>query len=79
MAWAAVSTSDMDQSSRLTTQDVVWYASGHGPRSGEFHVSGLRKGRKLETGFVLLRIEEDRIADGWSVPRDRHGVDKFWA
>jgi ketosteroid isomerase-like protein len=45
-----------------------------------FHVNGLRKGRELETGFVLLfRIEGSRLAEVWSVPRDQYAVDEFWA
>ena len=45
-----------------------------------FRVSGLRKGRRLETGFVLLfRIEGSRLAEVWSVPRDQYTVDEFWA
>jgi hypothetical protein len=45
-----------------------------------FRVSGLREGRRLETGFVLLfRIESSRLAEVWSVPRDQYAVDEFWA
>jgi ketosteroid isomerase-like protein len=45
-----------------------------------FRVSGRRRGRVLETGFViLLRFEDDRIAELWSVPRDQLGIDEFWA
>ena len=39
-----------------------------------------RSDRKLETGFVfLLRIEGERIAEVWAVPRDQHAIDEFWA
>jgi ketosteroid isomerase-like protein len=45
-----------------------------------FHVSGLRKGRRLEMGFILIfRIEGARLAEVWSVPRDQYTVDEFWA
>jgi ketosteroid isomerase-like protein len=45
-----------------------------------FRVSGLRKGRRLETGYALLfRIEGSRLAEVWSVPRDQYAVDEFWA
>jgi hypothetical protein len=45
-----------------------------------FRVSGLREGRRLETGFVLLfRIEGSRLAEVWSVARDQYAVDEFWA
>lgn len=45
-----------------------------------FHVSGERAGRRLDTGFVLIvRVEGDRIAEVWAVPRDQHAVDAFWA
>jgi ketosteroid isomerase-like protein len=45
-----------------------------------YRVSGVRGERKLETGFVLiLRIEGDRLAEAWAVPRDQHAVDEFWA
>lgn len=45
-----------------------------------FRVNGLRLGRRLETGFILLfRIEGSRLAEVWSVPRDQYAVDEFWA
>ena len=45
-----------------------------------FRVDGLRLGRRLETGFILLfRIEGSRLAEVWSVPRDQYAVDEFWA
>lgn len=45
-----------------------------------FRVSGRREGRLLEAGFVLLmRFEDNRIAEIWSVARDQHAVDEFWA
>jgi len=44
-----------------------------------FHVTGTRRGRILDTDFILLfRIEAGRIAEIWSVPRDQHAVDEFW-
>jgi hypothetical protein len=27
----------------------------------------------------VLRIEGDRIAEVWSIPRDQFAVDEFWA
>ena len=45
-----------------------------------FRISGLRKGRQLETGYILLfRIEGDRLAEVWTVARDQYAVDEFWA
>lgn len=45
-----------------------------------FRVFGRRQGRLLEAGFVLLmRIEEERITEVWSIARDQHAVDEFWA
>ena len=43
-------------------------------------VTGERGGQKLESGFVLLlRIEGDRIAEVWAIPRDQLSIDEFWA
>lgn len=45
-----------------------------------FRVSGQRGGRRLESGFVLLlRFEDNRIAEVWSIARDQHAIDEFWA
>ena len=45
-----------------------------------YRVIGVRGDRKLDTGFVLiLRIEVDRLAEAWAVPRDQHAVDEFWS
>ena len=45
-----------------------------------FRVFGRREGRLLEAGFVLLmRTEAERIAEIWSIARDQHAVDEFWA
>ncbi len=45
-----------------------------------FHVSGRRRGRVLDTDFILLfRVAEGRIAEAWAVPRDQYAVDEFWA
>lgn len=117
-AWQAVSEADVDALRRLVADDVVWHASGRGPRAGDFRgreaildylatigddadefeseledilvgeertailfrVSGQRGPRLLEIGFVLLmRFEDNRIAELWSVPRDQYAVDEFWA
>jgi len=44
-----------------------------------FHVTGRRRGRILDTDFILLfRIDAGRIAEVWAVPRDQHAVDEFW-
>lgn len=44
-----------------------------------FHVTGTRRGRVLDTDFILLfRIEAGQIAEVWAVPRDQHAVDAFW-
>lgn len=45
-----------------------------------FRVQGERADRALDTGFILLcRVEDGRISEIWSVPRDQHAVDEFWA
>lgn len=45
-----------------------------------FDVEGVRKSRALKVGFVIvLRIEDDIIAEIWSIPRDQFTVDEFWA
>ena len=42
-------------------------------------VSGKRQGREIESGFiVLLRIQGDKIAEMWSIPRDQLMIDEFW-
>jgi ketosteroid isomerase-like protein len=44
-----------------------------------FHVTGTRRGRVLDTDFILLfRVEAGQIAEIWAVPRDQHAVDEFW-
>lgn len=117
-AWKAVSEADVSALARLVADDVVWHASGRGPRAGNFRgrdaildhlatigeeadefeselddvlvgdqrtamlfrVSGRRGPRLLEAGFVLLmRFEDDLIAELWSVPRDQYAVDAFWS
>jgi ketosteroid isomerase-like protein len=117
-AWEAVSVGDIDALTEVCAEDLVWHASGRGPRSGThrgrdevleylasigeaadrfdstldsvlvgddlvavlFRVSGARKGRQLDTGFILLfRIEASRLAEVWAVPRDQYAVDEFWA
>jgi ketosteroid isomerase-like protein len=117
IAWEAVSASDVDTLGRVCSPDLVWHASGRGPRSGDyrgqgavldylatigdaaerfdsrldhvlvnenlvavlFHVTGRRRGRVLDTDFILLfRIEGGRIAEVWAIPRDQHAVDEFW-
>ena len=61
----------------LTLEDIL---VGGEYASVLFRGSGLRKGRRLETGFILLfRIEGSRLAEVWSVPRDQYAVDEFWA
>ena len=45
-----------------------------------FTVKGRRRGKQLDTGFILIfRVEEGRIFEVWAVPRDQHAVDEFWA
>jgi ketosteroid isomerase-like protein len=45
-----------------------------------FRVSGARKGRELDTGFILIfRIADSVIVEAWAVPRDQYAVDEFWA
>jgi len=118
VAWEAVSVGDVDTVSEVFSNDLVWHASGRGPRSGTyrgreivlgylasigdaadrfdstlehvlvgdamvavlFRVSGARKGRELDTGFILIfRIADSRIVEVWAVPRDQYAVDEFWA
>jgi ketosteroid isomerase-like protein len=118
VAWEAVSVGDVEAVAEVFSEDLVWHASGRGPRSGRysgretalaylasigdaadrfdstlehvmvgkglaavlFRVIGARKGRELDTGFILIfRIVESRIAEVWAVPRDQYAVDEFWA
>lgn len=45
-----------------------------------FHVSGRRRGKALETDFILLfELERGRIRRIYSIPRDQLAVDEFWA
>jgi ketosteroid isomerase-like protein len=61
----------------LTLEDIL---VGNERAAVLFRVSGLRKGRRLETGYILLfRIEGTRLAEVWTVARDQHAVDEFWA
>ena len=61
----------------LTLEDIL---VGGERASVVFRVSGLRKGRALETGYILLcRIEGSCLAEVWSVARDQYAVDAFWA
>jgi len=44
-----------------------------------FHVTGTRRGRVLDTDFILIfRVGAGRIVEVWAVPRDQHAVDEFW-
>jgi hypothetical protein len=117
-AWEAAAVGDRETLRRVCHEDLVWHASGRGPRSGVyrgleavfgylaaigeaaerfdsrldrilvggdlvavlFHVVGKRRGRSLDTDFVLLfRVAEGLIAEVWAVPRDRYAVDAFWS
>ncbi len=117
-AWEAAARSDTETLSRVCSADLVWHASGRGPRSGLhrglhdvfeylaaigdaaerfdsqlehvltgddlvavlFTVKGRRRGKQLDTGFILIfQVEEGRIVEVWAVPRDQHAVDEFWA
>jgi uncharacterized protein len=43
-------------------------------------LTGARHGKELDTQFVvLLRMEERKIAEVWSMPNDQYLVDEFWA
>ena len=45
-----------------------------------FRVTGQRRERVLDTGFILLfRVEDAQITEVWAVPRDQHAVDEFWS
>jgi ketosteroid isomerase-like protein len=45
-----------------------------------FRIRGRRGTRRLDTHFVLLfRIESDRIAEVWAIPRDQYAIDEFWS
>ena len=45
-----------------------------------FHVNGRRKGRTLDTDFILVfEIEDGLIRTLSSIPRDQLAVDEFWA
>ncbi len=43
-------------------------------------LKGARYGKELDAQFVvLLRLENRKIAEVWSMPNDQHTVDEFWA
>lgn len=43
-------------------------------------LQGARHGKELDAQFVvLLRLENRKIAEVWSMPNDQHLVDEFWA
>jgi hypothetical protein len=45
-----------------------------------FHATGRRHGRVLDHDYVLLfRMEEQRIAEIWSVSFDQRADEEFWA
>ena len=45
-----------------------------------FHSTGRRCGRVLDHDYVLLfRIEDQRIAEIWSVAFDQRAAEEFWA
>lgn len=45
-----------------------------------YRVTASRRDRELDTGWVLLlRIIAGRLSEAWSIPRDQHAVDEFWA
>jgi ketosteroid isomerase-like protein len=118
IAWQAAAAGDVDALSDACAPDLVWHASGRGPRSGVyrgqeavfaylasigdaadrfdsdledvlvgtdrvavlFRIRGRRGRRTLDSHFVLLfRIEADRIAEVWAIPRDQYAIDEFWS
>jgi ketosteroid isomerase-like protein len=45
-----------------------------------YHATGRRLGRSLDHDVVLLfRMEDQHIAEVWSVPFDQRTADEFWA
>ncbi|MEO2167693.1 MAG: nuclear transport factor 2 family protein [bacterium] len=43
-------------------------------------LQGARHGKEIDAQFfVLLRLENRKIAEVWSMPNDQHLVDEFWA
>jgi ketosteroid isomerase-like protein len=61
----------------LTLEDIL---VGGEFASVLFQASGSRGDRRIETGYILLvRIEGSQLAEVWTVPRDQHAVDEFWA
>jgi ketosteroid isomerase-like protein len=43
-------------------------------------LTGARYGKELDIQFVvLLRLEDRKIAEVWSMPNDQYLVDEFWA
>jgi len=45
-----------------------------------FHSTGQRRGRVLDNDLVLLfRVEDQRIAEVWSVSFDERADEEFWA
>ncbi len=117
VAWQAAADGDVEVLSRVFSPELIWHASGRGPRSGDyrgqrevfeylasigdaaerfdseledvlvgedkvavlFRIRGRREGSDLDTHFILVfRVEEDRIAEVWAVPRDQYAIDEFW-
>lgn len=117
-AWEAAAHGDRDTLAKLCSPDMIWHASGRGPRSGDyqgieavldylatlgeaaerfdshfedvlvgddlvavlFHVTGRRRGRVLDTDFILLfRVDGSVLSEVWAVPRDQYAVDEFWS
>jgi ketosteroid isomerase-like protein len=53
---------------------------GEGRAAVVFHATGRRLGRVLDHDYVLLfRIEEQRIAEIWSVSFEQRADEDFWA
>ena len=116
-AWEAVARADAETLARICKKDIVWHATGRGPRTGDFrgleavldylrglgeaaeryssdpvavlggedraamiyHATGERCGRVLDHDVVLLfRIEDQHIAEIWSVPFDQRASEEFW-
>ncbi len=45
-----------------------------------FRLSGERKGKQLDMGYLMLsRVADDRLQETWSIPFDPQVVARFWS
>lgn len=68
-----------EDAERFSSQPVA-VLGGEDRAAVIFHATGQRRGRELDLDYVLLfRMEEQRIAEIWSVSFDQRADEEFWA